>query len=431
MPLLTLSRDHARRFLVRRHLLDPARRLPPTQASVLAVVERLGSLQFDPLEVPGARNHDLVLHARIEGYSRALCDDLLYAPPGERRLFEAYNKSLNILPLHEMPYYRLTWDRAAARYDDRILRDHASAKDAILKRIEREGPLSTVELSRDMGGPIDWHWAPTSEGRAVLEALFESGRVAIARREGNRRFYDLAERVFPPSILKRRVTREEAARHRLLSRYRGIGIMGASASTELTHGTGTAAERAQILAGLVEDGTLIAAEVEGVRGLRYVLADELPLIEAAAATREPQARSVVFLAPLDPLMWDRRLIESLFGFDYKWEVYVPEAKRKHGYYVLPILFGERLIGRIEPRMDRSSGRLSILGVSFEPGFVPAEEPGFVPAFVRAIHAYRDPGSRKRSGARRARRSRRSRPERPRRSPHAARSNVESPSSCAR
>src|SRR5690349_11631773 len=107
MRPLALSRDHARRFLVRRHLLDPARSLVPEPASVMAVVERLGSLQFDPLEVPGARNHDLVLHARIEGYARALCDDLLYAPPGERRLFEAYNKSLNILPVEELPFFRL------------------------------------------------------------------------------------------------------------------------------------------------------------------------------------------------------------------------------------------------------------------------------------------------------------------------------------
>lgn len=387
MSALTLSRDHARRFLVRRHLLDPARSLRPEPASVLAVVERLGSLQFDPIEVPGARNHDLVLHARIDGYARALCDELLYAPPGDRRLFEAYNKSLNILPLHEMPYYRLAWERAAARYDEKILRDRAAAKDAILARIRRQGPLSTAEVSREMGEAVDWHWAPTTEGRAVLEALFECGRVAIARREGNRRFYDLTERLYPAAILKRRVKRAEAARHRLLSRHRGVGLLGARASTEITHGLGTAAERARILAGLVDDGTLIAATVEGVRGPRYVLAEESTILEAAAqATSAPP--SVVFLAPLDPLMWDRRLIEELFGFAYKWEVYVPEAKRRHGYYVLPILFGERLVGRIEPRLHRAEKTLAIVGVTFEAGFAPLDAPGFVEAFAAALRAYR-------------------------------------------
>ncbi len=387
MRPLALSRDHARRFLVRRHLLDPARRLRPEPASVLAVVERLGSLQFDPLEVPGARNHDLVLHARIGGYARDLCDALLYAPAGERRLFEAYNKSLNILPVHELPYYRLTWERAAERYDGKILHQRAAARDAILARIGREGPLSTASVSREMSGPIDWHWAPTSEGRAVLEALFECGRVSIARREGNRRFYDLTERLFPSALLDRRVPREEAARHRLLSRYRGVGLMGAGGGSELTSGTGKAPERAAILAGLVADGTLVPAEVEGVRGLRYVLAEELPLLEASATREGAWTPGVVLLAPLDPLMWDRRLVEALFGFTYTWEVYTPEAKRKHGYYVLPLLFGERLVGRIEPVMDRRSGTLRIVGLWFEPGFAPLDEAGFAEALREAVAAY--------------------------------------------
>ena len=387
MRPLVLSRDHARRFLVRRHLLDPARRLRPEPASVLAVVERLGSLQFDPLEVPGARNHDLVLHARIDGYARALCDDLLYAPAGERLLFEAYNKSLNILPVHELPCYRLTWERAAERYDAGILRERAPAKRAILARIRRDGPVTSAAVSRDLGGPVDWHWGSNTEGRAVLEALFESGRVSIARREGNRRFYDLTERLFPPALLARRVPREEAARHRLLSRYRGVGLMGAGGASELTSGTGKAPERATILAGLVADGTLVPAEVEGVRGLRHVLAEELPILEATATRDGAWAPSVVLLAPLDPLMWDRRLVEALFGFTYTWEVYTPEAKRRHGYYVLPLLFGERLVGRIEPRLDRESGTLRIVGLWFEPGFAPLAEPGFAEALGEAVSAY--------------------------------------------
>jgi uncharacterized protein len=389
MTIVALSRDRARRFLVRRHLLDPPRSLRPERASVLAVVEQLGSLQFDPLEVPGARNHDLVLHARIQGYARPLCDDLLYAPPGERRLFEAYNKSLNILPVHELPYYRLAWERAAARNDGKILRERAAATKAILARIRRQGPVSTADVSREMGELVDWRWGPTTEGRALLEALIATGRLSLARREGNRRFYDLTERLFPASILERRVTREEAMRHRLLSRHRGVGLLGAGASSEVTIGLGSTAERARILAGLVEDGTLIAAEVEGVRGIRYVIAAELPLLEAAARADAPRAPSVTFLAPLDPLMWDRRLVEALFGFAYKWEVYVPEAKRRHGYYVLPILYGDRLVGRIEPRMDRERKSLGIVGIAFEAGFAALEEPGFAGALGQALRAYQE------------------------------------------
>jgi uncharacterized protein YcaQ len=387
MRPLVLSRDHARRFLVRRHLLDPARRLRPEPASVLAVVERLGSLQFDPLEVPGARNHDLVLHARIDGHLRSFCGDLLYAPAGERRLFEAYNKSLNILPLHELPYYRLTWERARQRYDAGFLREHAAAKRTILKQIRDGGPITSQAVSRDMGAAVDWHWGKNTQGKAVLEALFETGRISIARREGNRRFYDLTERLFPAELLARRVSRAEAMRHRLLSRYRGVGLMGAHGSSELTLRAGTAPERAAMTLALVADGTLIKVDVEGVKGPRYVLAEELPIVEATATSDGCGPSSVVFLAPLDPLVWDRKLVEALFGFVYRWEVYTPVAKREHGYYVLPLLFGERLVGRIEPRLERETRALHIVSITFEPGFDALAEAGFAAALGDALRAY--------------------------------------------
>src|SRR5207237_9742270 len=98
--------------------------------------------------------------------------------------------------------------------------------------------------------------------------------------------------------------------------------------------------------------------------------------------------SVTFVAPLDPLMWDRQLVRELFGFQYVWEIYMPDAKRKHGYYVLPILFGDRLVGRIEPRFERREKALRILGIWFEEGFSPMEEPHFIPALSEALRAYR-------------------------------------------
>lgn len=387
MPPLTLSAAQARRFLVRRHLLAPPRSLPSAPASVLAVVERLGSLQFDPLEIPGARNHDLVLFARIAGYQRPWCDGYLYAPRGERRLFEAYNKSLNILPAAKLPYHRVSWERAALRYEKTILEKNAETVRALLQHLGEKGPLTTAAASKQFGTAIDWWWAATREGRAVLEALYACGVVGIARRDGNRRTYDLIERLFPEELLARRVSPEESLRHRMLSRFRGVGLLGTSLSGELAYGTARfAAERSAVVDGLVAEGTLVPAEVEGVRGLRYLLAEELPLVEAARA-RLP-APAVSFLAPLDPLLWDRRLLRSLFGFDYIWEVYTPEEKRRYGHYVLPILFGERLVGRIEPRLERQEGLLRIAGLWFEEGFSPLEERGFVPAFARALEDYR-------------------------------------------
>jgi uncharacterized protein YcaQ len=381
---VTISADHARRFLARRHLLDPPRDLPAEAASVLTVVERLGSLQFDPLEVPGARNHDLVLHARIGSYRREWLDQWLYGE--DRRLIEVYNKSLNILPMSELPHYRLAWERADNQYRDRILAEQADVAEAILQRIAAEGPLSTAAF-RQHSHAIEWWWAPTSAARAVMEALFVSGRLGIARREGNRRLYDLIERVVPPELMAVREPEEDALRHRLWSRFRGIGLMDAAGNGDVVYGTGSAAERRRRTAELVEIGALTPVEVEGLRGTHYLPSEERPLLEATAGPG-PRPPGVTFLAPLDPFVWDRRLLRTLFGFDYVWEVYVPQAKRRWGYYVLPILFGDRLVGRIEPRLERKTGSLNILGVWFEEGFRPMEEPHFVPALAEALRAYR-------------------------------------------
>jgi hypothetical protein len=379
---IRISADHARRFLVMRHGLAPPRDLPAEPASVLRVVKRLGSVQFDPLEVPGARNHDLVLHARIADYERTWLDKWLYG--ADRRLIEVYNKSLNILPVTELPHYRLAWERADDWYRDRILREQSEIADAILEQIRRDGPLSTASF-RHHNEAIDWWWAPTPAARAVMEALFVTGRLGIARREGNRRFYDLTERLVPAELLARRESEEDALRHRLWSRYRAIGLLRAPGPADVIYGTGTAAERTRRTAELVEAGALLPVEVEGLKGTAYAPAEERPILEAAATADLPPA--VTFLAPLDPFVWDRRLLRDLFGFDYLWEVYVPAAKRRWGYYVLPLLFEDRLVGRIEPRRDKASPDLRILGVWFEDGFAPMEEPHFVPALAEALRAY--------------------------------------------
>ena len=139
------------------------------------------------------------------------------------------------------------------------------------------------------------------------------------------------------------------------------------------------------MAALVADGTLFPAKIEGIRGRRYLLADERPILDAARF--EPAGQGVTFLAPLDPLLRDRRLLRALFGFDYIREVYTPEVKRKHGYYVLPILFDDRLVGRIEPRIAKGSGAPQIVEIWFKAGFAPLAEAGFVAGFAAALLAY--------------------------------------------
>ena len=397
MPDRPLTAAVARRFLVIRHFLAPSRSLPVAEESVLAVVDRLGSLQFDPLEVAG-RNHDLVLHARVPGYRRPWTDRLLY---DRRLLFEAYNKGLSILPTRELPWHRLTWDRARRAHEGEILRDHGDHVAELLDRIRRDGPISTADLERSE--VIDWYWGPTLKSRAVLEALAEAGILGIARREGNRRHYDLAERLFPAGLLAERVPEREQLLHRLLSRYRAHGLLGATGQAEIFYGFGAGEPladgsprppRSALLAELVMRGELVPFTIEGVRGVHHVVTDELPLLAQAerevAAGHPPGGAppSVTFLAPLDPLAWDRNLLRSLFGFDYLWEVYVPAARRRWGYYVLPLLFGDRFVGRIEPRFDRAARAVRILGLWWEAGFDPIAEDGFVPAFAEALGAYR-------------------------------------------
>jgi len=397
-PTLTIAPEVARRFLAIRHFLAPPRSLPAEPTSVMTVVDRIGSLQFDPLEVAG-RNHDLVLLSRIAGYRREWTDALLYE---ERALYETYNKGLSLLPTSELPWYRLTWDRNADELGKSTFVEHRDLVDEMLDRIRRAGPMSSTDV--EPRASIDWYWRPTNQVRAVLEALAQAGVLGLARRDGNRRVYDLAERLFPPDVLadRSRTVREQLG-HRLFSRYRAHGLLGRAGQAEIWMGLGRAVPspedpdwpvRTELRAELEAEGCIVPLSVEGVRGDRFVVAEELPMLDQArreVGRGEPpggSAPGVAFLAPLDPLAWDREFLRTCFGFDYIWEVYVPAAKRRWGYYVLPILFGDRFVGRIEPRIDRKTDTLRILGAWWEEGFDPLAAEGFVDAFAEAIDAHR-------------------------------------------
>lgn len=367
-------------------MLAPPRALVGGPEAVLGVFERLGSVQFDPLSVAG-RNHDLVLHARVTDYDPAWCVELLY---GRRALFEAYNKGLSLLPTRELPWFRVPWRLDAPRREHLIADENPEVAEQVLERIRAEGPLSTIDFER--GPSVDWFWAPTSLVRALLEAYALNGVLGLARREGNRRYYDLIERLFPAELLAHEVPLRAQMRHKLLSRFRAHGLLGTSGSSELWLGTGSVRPdpdlpghptRTELREELIADGELVPVEVEGVRGQRFVLTEELELFEDP-----PEApASAAFLAPLDPLVWDRALLGTLYDFEYVWEVYVPERKRRWGYYVLPVLFGDRLVGRIEPRIDRPAGVVRVLGLWWEDGFDPRRADGFVEAMRAALRAY--------------------------------------------
>src|SRR3990170_6036574 len=262
----------------------------------------------------------------------------------------------------------------------------------------RPSSSKTPSCQRPTGERTPWvvTATPTNQVRAILEALAEAGIIGIARREGNRRVYDLVERLFPTELLAQRPPEREQIRHRLLSRYRAHGLLGTGGQSELwlNLNHGGAPVRAELRHELVEEGALVPAVIEGVRGHRFVLDSDLPLFERAGTEVEASIPpggvppSVTLLAPLDPFVWDRGLLASLYGFDYVWEVYVPAAKRRWGYYVLPILYGDRLVGRIEPRIDRKAGSLRVLGGWWEDWFDTWDSTDFNDALAGALHAHR-------------------------------------------
>jgi uncharacterized protein len=378
-----VTAEAARRFLVARHLLAPARSLEGGPDAVLEVFNRLGSIQFDPLSVAG-RNHDLVLHARVADYDPAWCD-LLYE---RREVFEAYNKGLSLVPTSEFPWFRGVLSRSSPR----LLAENTEVAERVLERVRAEGPLSALDFERTRGATVDWFGVPTNVVRAVLEAYAVTGVLGLARRDGNRRYYDLPERLLPQDVLERKVPLRDQLRHKLLSRYRAHGLLGVGGGGDIFGGIGPAKPnprlpgypgRTALREELVEEGELVPVEVENVRGKRFVLRDEL---ERLAAPAEPPP-SVAFLPPFDPLIWDRALLGALFDFDYVWELFFPESKRRWGWYVLPIVFRDRFVARIEPRIDRARGCVQVLGLWWEEGFEPRRADGFVDAMRSALRTY--------------------------------------------
>ena len=345
---------------------------------MLRVFRRLGSIQFDPIAVAG-RNHDLVLHARVAGYEPAWCD-LLYE---RREIFEATNKALSFVPTSEFPWFRHVMGRKGPRFHAAALAENAAVAEHVLERIRAEGPLSSLDFEREAGPTKDWFGMPENAVRAVLEAYTVAGVIGLARRDGNLRYYDLLERLLPAEVLAEEVPEREQIRHKLLSRYRAHGLLGAGGAGGTFARIAAPAERNALRKELVELGSLVPVDVEGVRGKRLVLAEELELLQAPP---EPTA-SVAFIGPFDSLLWDTVLLATLFDLDYVWEGFFPPAKRRWGYYVLPILFGDRFVGRIEPRIDRDRARVEVVDLWWEDGFAPRRADGFVDAMRDALRAY--------------------------------------------
>jgi uncharacterized protein YcaQ len=367
--LVTLTNREARRFLLTKQGLWPPRALRGKDG-VMAVFERLGCIQFDPLNVVG-RNPDLVLQTRVTDYRPEMLQELAYA---ERELYDYWDKMMSLVPMRDWPRLELLrsrWrERHAARWEK-----HAEHIETILAVIRERGPMASLDFDaqHDVDWKIDWRWGQMRAAKALLEMLGDTGDLMVSHREGARRYYDLAERVLPAEIAARPLlTAEEAyLRWRVARRCRGIGLVGPGMGGEAWGFVAKAPQRNEAIKALMEAGEMVPVQIEGDRRTYHMLARDLPYLEQARdAVLTPQA---AFIAPLDNLLWSRNLIERVFGFRYVWEVYKPADQRQYGYYVLPVLYGDRFVARFDPKLDGQEGTLAILSWHWEQGEALTEE----------------------------------------------------------
>lgn len=361
MKKKSISQKTARRFLVAYHGLD---RYSDSgrEKSILNYFRKVGSVQFDPLDICG-RNAELVLQSRVRNFRPSDLYKLLYS---RRELTEGWDKMMCIYNMQDYPYFRRRRDRDMEYFNS----DHCSEIREISRKIKEaireKGPLSSLDL--DIEGKIDWAWAPAKLSKAALEILFYSGQLAIDNRIHSRRVYDLAEKIIPPELFNSSDPHPEEEGHtdwRILRRIKGLGLYY-DRSGDGWLGMMKKKERDPSLKRLVEREKLIPVAVEGLDYNFFIPAEGLELLKAVEQGNRKISRNIRFLAPLDNFMWDRFLIEKLYGFQYRWEVYKPVVEREYGYYVLPVLYGDKIIARFEPVRNKKEKILKLKGWWWEP-----------------------------------------------------------------
>ena len=324
------------------------------------IIEHFGYLQLDTVAVSGARTHCIVLASRLRGLDAALGETLL-APAAP--LFEYWGHEACWLPLSLYPCF--AWRRRQYRthpwWGD-VLREHRGVARSILKRIECEGALRSLDLEGRSGAG----WWDLKLSRRVAESLWLAGRLAIRERRGFQRSFDLVERVIPAGLRSRRVSTGTAFDTLLLRALAGHGW----ASTGTLAATWRLVKcRDRIHASLErlrEAGRILpcALRTAGRALPGWIRAEDLERLPELERLR-PRGDRGVLLSPFDPLLWDRARVWTLFGFEQRIEIYKPASRRRYGYYCLPVLAGERLIGRVDLKARRKEGKLDVLSVHFE------------------------------------------------------------------
>ena len=368
--MLTVTLDQARQFILyRQGLLGEHRFIGKDGA--YQYVRQAGCIQFDPVDVCG-RNAELTLQSRVKGFKKKTLEDLLYR---DRLLVDYSDKELSIWPSEDWPYFSSYRERSIEH--GRRFAGIPELEEQAIAWIRKHGPVCSDTLP--IGGTVYWHssmhwsghWEKESlAARSVLEQLYTDGVLLVHHKSGSRKYYDLAEKYLPAALLSAPNPCPDEASWLCWRIRRRIGAVGLlwNRRSDAWLGIGmTTEERNAAFGRMEQEGSIIPVLVEGLRFPLYMLSEDLPLLESVTAGQVPLKPRLEFLAPLDPMLWDRKLIEALWGYQYSWEIYTPAVKRKYGYYVLPMLSGDRLIGRIEPKADRKTKILTVQNIWLEPG----------------------------------------------------------------
>ncbi|MEC0176941.1 crosslink repair DNA glycosylase YcaQ family protein [Paenibacillus favisporus] len=370
--MIELTNRQARQFLLLKHGLLGEYQFAGKEG-VLDFVRQVGCIQYDPIDVCG-KNAELVLQSRIKGFTKNMLDELLYK---DRFLIDYPDKNLAIIPLEDWPYFERY--RQAARQHAKRYPGMEELTEQVRVHIHNHGALSSDDLQ--LNGNFSWqsaiHWSGgNNTSRSVLEQMYSTGELIIHHKKGTRKYYDIAEKYIPPNLLNASEPLKAELDHhkwRVLRRIGAVGLLWNRASDAWLNIWGLKAEqRNEVFRQLLDEARIVAIAVEQLKDTLYCRAEDLPLIEAVLQNPEPKFRCEL-IAPLDNLIWDRKLISELFGFDYTWEIYTPAIKRKFGYYVLPLLYGESLIGRAEVIAERKTGTLVVKNIWYENGIQPTKQ----------------------------------------------------------
>ncbi len=361
------SKNEVRKKLLQYHNIDGNEKLAGTDG-VRKIMKRLGSIQYDPLNVAG-RNADLVLQARVDDYRPEYLYSLLYE---EHVLLDGFDKEMCIYCAEDFSRFsRVRKEHAKSVVNTLKYRGQTDALDIleeVLEFVTEHGITGTKDIS--IGEVRESRWGHKKLSSAALDYIYHIGKLCVADRKGTQKYFDLTERVLPSDFRETdSMTLEEFLDWYIIRRLKSVGfIWNKNGGAWQGHFLDDKEVRKKVLERLVEKGSIQKFQVEDIPEEFYACNEFAE--NFAGDGQKDYAR---FLAPLDNIMWDRTMLEKVFDFSYRWEVYTPVAKRKYGYYVIPVIYNNCFVARFEPEPVNKTGCFRIKNWWWEDGICPDEK----------------------------------------------------------